>query len=60
MARARRATSLGSPPISLTMLRTLNKAMPSAARAVTMPATQPTVAHEVKVVGDDVLVKLSD
>lgn len=29
-------------------------------RAVTMPATQPTVAHEVKVVGDDVLVKLSD
>jgi 3-phenylpropionate/trans-cinnamate dioxygenase ferredoxin subunit len=29
-------------------------------RALTMPATQPTVAHEVKVVGDDVLVKLSD
>lgn len=29
-------------------------------RALTMPATQPTVAHEVKVVGDDVLVRLSD
>jgi 3-phenylpropionate/trans-cinnamate dioxygenase ferredoxin subunit len=29
-------------------------------RALTMPATQPTVAHEVKVVGDDVLVKLSE
>jgi 3-phenylpropionate/trans-cinnamate dioxygenase ferredoxin subunit len=29
-------------------------------KALTMPATQPTVAHEVKVVGDEVLVKLSD
>jgi 3-phenylpropionate/trans-cinnamate dioxygenase ferredoxin component len=29
-------------------------------RALTMPATRPTVSHEVKVVGDDVLVKLSD
>jgi 3-phenylpropionate/trans-cinnamate dioxygenase ferredoxin subunit len=29
-------------------------------RALTMPATKPTVAHEVKVVGDDILVKLSD
>jgi 3-phenylpropionate/trans-cinnamate dioxygenase ferredoxin component len=28
--------------------------------ALTMPATQPTVAHEVKIIGDDVLVKLSD
>jgi len=29
-------------------------------RALTMPATKATVAHEVKVVGEDVLVKLSD
>ena len=29
-------------------------------RALTMPATKPTVAHEVKVMGDDVLVKLND
>jgi 3-phenylpropionate/trans-cinnamate dioxygenase ferredoxin subunit len=29
-------------------------------KALTMPATQPTVAHEVQVVGDEVLVKLSD
>jgi len=29
-------------------------------KALTMPATQPTVAHEVKVVGDEVLIKLSD
>lgn len=29
-------------------------------RAVTMPATRATVVHEVKVEGDDVLVKLSD
>ena len=28
-------------------------------RALTMPATQPTKVHEVKVAGDDVLVKLS-
>jgi 3-phenylpropionate/trans-cinnamate dioxygenase ferredoxin subunit len=28
-------------------------------QALTMPATQPTSAHEVKVVGGDVLVKLS-
>jgi 3-phenylpropionate/trans-cinnamate dioxygenase ferredoxin subunit len=28
-------------------------------RALTMPATRPTKVHEVKVVGDDVLVKLS-
>ncbi len=28
-------------------------------RALTMPATKPTVAHEVKLVGDDVLVKLT-
>jgi 3-phenylpropionate/trans-cinnamate dioxygenase ferredoxin subunit len=28
-------------------------------RAVTMPATENTVSHEVKVVGDDVFVKLS-
>jgi len=27
-------------------------------RALTMPATQPTVAHEVKVEGDDVFVRL--
>lgn len=29
-------------------------------RALTMPATRPTVAHEVKVQGDDVLVRLRD
>jgi 3-phenylpropionate/trans-cinnamate dioxygenase ferredoxin subunit len=29
-------------------------------RALTMPATKPTVAHEVKVEGDDVLIKLRD
>ncbi len=29
-------------------------------KALTMPATQPTVAHEVKVVADEVFVKLSD
>ena len=29
-------------------------------RALTMPATKPTVAHEVKVVGDDVFIKLGD
>jgi len=29
-------------------------------RALTMPATKPTVAHDVKVVGDDVFIKLSD
>lgn len=29
-------------------------------RALTMPATQPTVVHEVKVEGDDVLVKVND
>lgn len=29
-------------------------------RALTMPATQPTVIHEVKIVGPDILVKLSD
>lgn len=28
--------------------------------AMTMPATKPTVAHEVKVDGDDVLVRLKD
>lgn len=28
--------------------------------ALTMPATKPTVAHEVKVEGDDVLVRLAD
>ena len=28
-------------------------------KALTMPATQPTVAHEVQVVGDEVLVKLT-
>jgi 3-phenylpropionate/trans-cinnamate dioxygenase ferredoxin component len=27
-------------------------------RALTMPATQPTTVHEVKIVGDDVYVKL--
>ncbi len=29
-------------------------------QALTMPATQPTASHEVKVVGDEVLVKLND
>jgi 3-phenylpropionate/trans-cinnamate dioxygenase ferredoxin component len=29
-------------------------------QALTMPATQPTAAHEVKVVGDDVFVKLHE
>jgi len=29
-------------------------------RALTMPATRPTVAHEVKVEGDKVFIKLSD
>jgi 3-phenylpropionate/trans-cinnamate dioxygenase ferredoxin subunit len=29
-------------------------------RALTMPATQATVAHEVKVEGDDVLIRLKD
>ena len=29
-------------------------------RALSMPATKPTVAHEVKVNGDDILVKLSE
>jgi 3-phenylpropionate/trans-cinnamate dioxygenase ferredoxin subunit len=29
-------------------------------RALTMPATAPTTAHEVKVEGEDVLVRLSD
>ena len=29
-------------------------------RALTMPATKPTVAHEVKVEGDDVYVRLND
>ncbi len=29
-------------------------------QALTMPATQPTAAHEVKVVGSDVFVKLND
>lgn len=28
--------------------------------ALTMPATKPTVAHEVKIVGDQVLVRLND
>ncbi len=28
--------------------------------ALTMPATKPTGSHEVKIEGDDVLVKLSD
>jgi 3-phenylpropionate/trans-cinnamate dioxygenase ferredoxin subunit len=28
--------------------------------ALTMPATKPTVAHDVKVVGNDVLVRLQD
>jgi 3-phenylpropionate/trans-cinnamate dioxygenase ferredoxin subunit len=29
-------------------------------QALTMPATQPTAAHEVKVVGDEVFVKLAE
>ena len=29
-------------------------------RALSMPATKPTVVHEVRVVGDQVLVRLSD
>jgi 3-phenylpropionate/trans-cinnamate dioxygenase ferredoxin component len=29
-------------------------------RALTMPATRATAAHEVKIVGDDILVKLCD
>jgi 3-phenylpropionate/trans-cinnamate dioxygenase ferredoxin subunit len=29
-------------------------------RALTMPATQPTVAHEVKVEGDEVFVRLAE
>ncbi|HEX4143706.1 MAG TPA: non-heme iron oxygenase ferredoxin subunit [Pirellulales bacterium] len=29
-------------------------------RALTMPATKPTVVHEVRVVGDQVLVKLNE
>jgi 3-phenylpropionate/trans-cinnamate dioxygenase ferredoxin subunit len=29
-------------------------------KALTMPATQPTAVHEVKVVGDEVFVKLSE
>jgi 3-phenylpropionate/trans-cinnamate dioxygenase ferredoxin component len=29
-------------------------------RALTMPATKPTVAHHVKVIADDVYVKLND
>jgi 3-phenylpropionate/trans-cinnamate dioxygenase ferredoxin component len=29
-------------------------------KALTMPATQPTVAHEVQIVGDEVQVKLND
>ena len=29
-------------------------------RALTMPATKPTVAHEVRVEGDDVFVRLRD
>jgi len=29
-------------------------------RALTMPATQPTIAHEVKVEGDQVLIRLND
>jgi 3-phenylpropionate/trans-cinnamate dioxygenase ferredoxin subunit len=29
-------------------------------RAVSMPATQPTVAHEVKIEGDDILVRLRE
>ncbi len=29
-------------------------------RALTMPATQPTIAHEVKVEGDQVLIRLNE
>lgn len=29
-------------------------------RALTMPATRPTVAHEVKVVGDDVMIRVNE
>ena len=29
-------------------------------KALTMPATQPTVAHEVKIVGDDIMVRLNE
>jgi 3-phenylpropionate/trans-cinnamate dioxygenase ferredoxin subunit len=29
-------------------------------RALSMPATKPTAAHEVRIEGDDILVKLSD
>ncbi|HVU90335.1 MAG TPA: non-heme iron oxygenase ferredoxin subunit [Pirellulales bacterium] len=29
-------------------------------RALTMPATRPTVAHEVKIEGDDILVRLRE
>lgn len=29
-------------------------------RPLTMPATRPTVVHEVRVVGDDIMVKLRD
>jgi 3-phenylpropionate/trans-cinnamate dioxygenase ferredoxin component len=29
-------------------------------KALTMPATQPTVAHQVRIMGDEVFVKLSD
>ena len=29
-------------------------------RALTMPATKPTVAHTVKVIGEDIYVKLND
>jgi 3-phenylpropionate/trans-cinnamate dioxygenase ferredoxin component len=29
-------------------------------KALTMPATQPTVTHQVRIVGDEVFVKLSD
>jgi 3-phenylpropionate/trans-cinnamate dioxygenase ferredoxin component len=29
-------------------------------RALTMPATRDTVAHEVKVVGDDILIRLAE
>ena len=29
-------------------------------KALTMPATKPTVAHEAKIVGDDIMVRLTD
>lgn len=29
-------------------------------KALTMPATKPTVAHEVKIFGDDIMVRLTD